>query len=397
MFKYRYKSLRGEVRAVTHNGVFRKQISLFEGVALIVSGTIGAGVLGLPFAIAKVGVFLGVLYIIAVGALMIGLNLLLGSIAVRTKQKMQLVGFAEKYLGKPWKYVMTFLLYLMLWGVLVIYIIGEGRVLAELFGGSEFFWSTIFFTFVALFIYIGINTIKVIELFLSMGVLAVVLILTIYSAPHMEVASLQHINFANLLLPYGILLFAFHGTTAVPEAHSILIKNKTNFKKAIIISGIISIIVYALFSAVVVGVTGQVTSEIATIALGSKLGVKIFLLGNLFAVLAMGTSCLMAGLALRDSMSWDFKISQGLATLLVCGVPFLIFVLGIRQFIAAMDIVGGVFMSFEMLLILAIYWRAKQKGDLKVGKYKLYHTTLLFILLLFALSVGAVYSVIKLF
>jgi hypothetical protein len=62
-----------------------------------------------------------------------------------------------------------------------------------------------------------------------------------------------------------------------------------------------------------------------------------------------------------------------------------------------MDFVGGVFISLTMFLVILIYWRAKQKGDLPVGKYRLHHTTLLIALLVLALTGGALYSIIKLF
>ncbi|PIZ93656.1 MAG: amino acid permease, partial [Candidatus Magasanikbacteria bacterium CG_4_10_14_0_2_um_filter_41_10] len=42
-----------------HQGIFRPRITLFEGIALMLSGTIGAGVLGLPYAVAKSGVLIG--------------------------------------------------------------------------------------------------------------------------------------------------------------------------------------------------------------------------------------------------------------------------------------------------------------------------------------------------
>ena len=202
--EYKYKSLRDEKIPPTHLGIFKKNISMFEGVALIVSGTIGAGVLGLPFAIAKVGVILGVLYIVAIGSLMIGLNLLLGKVATATGTNMQLVGFAEKYLGTVGKWFMTGLLYFMLWGVLTVYIIGEGEVLSAIFGGSEFFWSVVFFIFATILIYIGMQTIKVVELFLSLGILGVVLILVLTSAFHIQPINLSEINFANLSLKKAV-------------------------------------------------------------------------------------------------------------------------------------------------------------------------------------------------
>jgi len=119
--------------------------------------------------------------------------------------------------------------------------------------------------------------------------------------------------------------------------------------------------------------------------------------GNIFAVFAMGASFLMVGVALRDSFVWDFKFPKGIASFFVCGVPIVIFLLGLRQFIAAVDIVGGVFGSIELLLLVLIYWRAKSLGDLPVGKYKLHHTALLAALLFLAFSFGAIYSVVKLF
>lgn len=388
---------KNEVSVAYYYGTFRRRLSLFQGVALIVSGTIGAGVLGIPYAVAKVGIGIGLLYILGLGLLMMGLNLLLGEVAVRTKEELQVVGLAGKYLGKVGKWVMTGLVYIMSFGILTIYIIGEGQTLSALLSGSPFVWSLLFWAFGCILILSGMRTIKTVELFLTLGVLAVIAFIVMMSSAHIEYVNWQHTDLAHLLLPYGIILFAFSGTAAVPEAHSILQNRDKLFKEAIIIAGIISIVAYALFTTLVVGVTGFGTTEIATIGLGEVAGVKIAVLGNLFACLAMGTSFLLGGMALRDSFHWDFKISKFFSTTIVCVVPLLIFLLGVRSFIATIDVIGGVFMSLQMLLIVLIYWRAKQAGDLPVGKFKLHHTLLLVLLLVLALTVGAVYSVVKLF
>ena len=58
---------------------------------------------------------------------MIGLNLLLGEVSAETKGDYQLVGLTYKYLGKIGGRVMTFLSYLMLIGVLTIYIIEKEK------------------------------------------------------------------------------------------------------------------------------------------------------------------------------------------------------------------------------------------------------------------------------
>ncbi len=130
-----------------HKGIFRKQISLFEAVALILSGTIGAGILGIPYAVAKSGLLIGVIYIIGLGLLMIGLNTLLGFVAINTNHQYQLPGLAKEYLGKYAGYIISAVSYMMFFGVLVVFIIGEGSSLSALFGGSEYYWSIIFFFF----------------------------------------------------------------------------------------------------------------------------------------------------------------------------------------------------------------------------------------------------------
>jgi len=241
------------------------------------------------------------------------------------------------------------------------------------------------------------RTIKVIEFVLTLAILAVVLLIVMWSAPYVEWSHISYHNPAYIFFPYGVILFAFSGSAAVPEAHSILAHKDLEFKKAIMYAAIITTVVYSLFAFITVGVTGAQTTEIATVGLGQKLGPWMFVLGNVFAVLAMATSFLMTALALRDSMAWDFKVKQSLSNVLVLGLPLLVFVLGIRQFIAAIDFVGGVLISAQLLLIILIYLRAKQMGHLEKSKYNLHNTLWLVLLLVLAFSVGALYSVFKLF
>jgi len=397
MFNKRPKRLDEQLSLVKYQGIFRRKLTMFQGVALIVSVTIGAGVLGVPYAISKVGIGLGLVYIIGLGILMTGLNLLIGGITVRTRGNLQLVGLANKYLGRVGEVLMIILKYVSGVGILVIYIIGVGKTAAVFLNGSEVTWSLIFFAVGSLLIFNGMRSIKVVDFFLSIVILAVVLLIASFGASSIDLLNFEYNNFSNFLLPYGVILFAFHGGAAIPEVHSILSNRKKTFKSAIIIAGIISITTYLLFTLVVLGVTGKDTTEIATIGLGQAVGPVMLIFGNIFAILAMGTSFLTVGLSLRDSLVWDHKIKETLAALLVCVVPLIVFLLGLRQFIMAIDIVGGIFISLEMLMVIIIYWRAKQIGDLKPGKYRLHHTLLLAVLLILALVVGVIYSVVKLF
>lgn len=382
---------------IQHYGVFRRPLSFWQTVALIVSGTVGAGVLGIPYVAAQVGLSVAIAYIVGLGLLMMGLNLLLGEVVVRTKGTVHLAGLAGKYLGPVGKVIMTVLFYSLLMGSLVIYIIGEGEALAALFGGDQLMWSLVFFAIAMIFVVRGLRTIKTIELVLTLVIFLVVLLIGTWGAPAIKFPNISYTHLGALLLPYGVILFSFHGATAIPEAHTLLSNKKLQFKQAIILSTAITIALYAFFTFVVVGVTGTSTTEVATIGLGKELGKYMLIFGNAFAALAMGTGFLLNGVAMTDSLSWDFGMKRKYALALTGGIPLLVFLAGVRGFIAAIDLVGGVFISLEMLVILLIYWRAKQKGDLPVGKYKLHHALLIFAALVLALSFGAVYSILTTF
>ena len=395
--KYKYKRLDEDLVLAKHLGVFRQRIGPVQATALIMSATIGAGVLGIPYAVSRVGLTLGILYIIVIGLLLLTLNLLVGEVVAGTDGEFQLVGLARKYLGRFGGYLMTILNYLMAFGILVVYIIGEGKVLANLFGGDAFWWSVGFFLIGSILVAFGLQTIKTFELLLSFGILVVIVLIAGLGAQHVQVENLTYHNLAYLLLPYGVILFSFSGAGSIPEAHTLLKNRDTDFRNSIIVAGLIIMVAYILFTLVTVGVTGAETTEIATIGLGQKIGTSMFLLGNIFAMLAMGTCFLLGGVALRDSLRWDYKLSNLTSFLLVCLVPISIFLLGLRSFIEAIDIVGGVFVSLEMLLLVLIYWRAKHLGHLKPSKYRLHHIWLLIAPLILAFTVGAVYSVVRLF
>jgi tyrosine-specific transport protein len=352
-----------DISLATHHGIFRQQLSLFQAVALIVSGTIGAGILGIPYAIAQVGWLPGFFSIILVGLLMMGVNLLIARVVIGTKQQLHFVGLAERYLGRVGKYLMSVIMYGMLFGILVVYILGVGESLAVLLGWDPRLWSTVFFLLGAMCILFGLRTIKSVEFFLSLGILCVVLLISVTLVPSINTTHFGLVSLHNILVPYGVLLFAFHGTTSLPEAYSLVQNREKYFMEAVKVSSVIVIAIYALFTFVVLGVTGPYTTEIATVGLGQAIGPIMLILGNIFAVLAMGTSYLVAGLALRDSLVWDIKVTKSLATAAVTCIPYLIFLFWATSFVGMIDFVGGVFMTSEIVLLLIIYVVAKRRGD----------------------------------
>ena len=117
---------------VLHQGVYKKTATTSEAVFIITGMTIGAGILGLPYVIARSGLAVGLVLVVLWGLVMLLLNLMLGEIAVRTEGNFQLPGFAGKYLGQWAKNLMSVIIVFSGFGALLAYIIGEGQTLAEI-------------------------------------------------------------------------------------------------------------------------------------------------------------------------------------------------------------------------------------------------------------------------
>ena len=130
-------------RGVSEKGFFARH-KLWMAISTLVGTIVGAGILGLPYVISKVGFVYGSVLIVLLGLAFLLLNLCMGEIVLRTRQQHQLTGYAAKYLGQKGKWIMTLTLILSIYGALTAYLIGEGETLHAIFGGSSLLYTLIF-------------------------------------------------------------------------------------------------------------------------------------------------------------------------------------------------------------------------------------------------------------
>ena len=152
-----------EKKIILHQGVYKPSASVADAVFMITGMTIGAGVLGIPYVVAQVGLKIGIAYILVLGLVMLALNLMLGEIAVRTNESLQIPGLVGKYLGKWAKLFLNIIIIFASYGALLAYIIGEGQSLSALFGGSPVVWSVVFWSIASAVVWRGLQTIKIAE------------------------------------------------------------------------------------------------------------------------------------------------------------------------------------------------------------------------------------------
>ena len=362
-----------EQKIILHQGTYKKTATTAEAVFMITGMTIGAGILGLPYAIAQVGLAVGLLYILVLGIIMLSLQLMIGEVIVRTGENLQLPGLAGKYLGKWAKFLLSLTLVSSSYGALLAYIVGEGESLSAMFGGNPLAWSVIFWSVGSFLIWGGLQRIRKAEKIVSSFVIVLIVCLALFLLPHADASAIWQVKTTNLFLPFGVILFALHGTPAIAEAHALLPGSERRFKKALLLGTLIPILVYMLFAGAVVAVSGLATTEVATIGLGEKFGSSMLFFANLFAVLAMSTAFMGLGTALKETLVWDYKVPKFAAKLLVISLPLALFLVGARNFIVILEVVGGLFIATEGVIMTLVYGRARARGDVKPRFFASHH------------------------
>ena len=364
-------------KIILYQGIYKKRVSISDAVFMITGMTIGAGVLGVPYVVAQVGLKIGIAYIIGLGTVILCLNLILGEIAVRTSESLQITGLVGKYLGRGPKYFMNIVILFGSYGSLLAYIVGEGQALAALFGGDAVIWSGVFWSLASVIVWRGLQTIKHVEKVLSILVMSIILGLSVYILRDIHVLNWNHMDLSSIFLPYGVILFALNGTGGIIEAHALLPQDQKSFKKALIIGSLIPMVIYVIFAVAVVGAMGLQTTEIATIGLGAAFGKGVLILGNIFAILAMGSGFIGSGIVLKQNFIWDNNISRFKAEFFVISLPILLFLAGFRQFITILGTAGGVLIGIQAIMLILVCWQARKKGDIDDAPYGLRHFWLL--------------------
>ncbi len=383
-----------ECQVVLHQGKYKKTATLTEAVFMITGMTIGAGVLGIPFVVARVGLAIGLMEILFLGAVMLFLNLMIGEVASLTGDSLQLTGLAGKYLG-PWaKLIFSITFMLGSYGVLLAYLVGMGATVAALIGGSSTVWSIIFWSIGSLVVWRGLSAVTIFETTFGFFVIAFIVGLSFYLLPHISFINLGYANPASFFLPLGVILFALDGAPAVAEAHALLPRDPRTFRRAVIIGTMIPVAVYFLFTLAVVGSQGFGVDPIATVGLGAEYGGLIKLLGSLFAIVAMGTAFVGRGTAFKDTLHWDYKIPPWAAELLVFIIPLALFLGGVTNFVQILSIVGGVFLALEAIIMVLVYVRARHH-HVAANSFRLAHPVWLEFCVLLVFTSAAVLSILK--
>ena len=367
--------------------------AFYEAVATLTGCIIGAGILGIPYVVVRSGFWTGMLVIIGLGLASLLIHLLTGEVALRSKTCHQLVGYATKYLGKPGKYLMTASMIIGVYGALIAYTLGTSESLSALFGGPVWMWAVIFYALMSALIYGGIQMLEKSELWMEglKFVVFIAILVVLFSSKYFSSARFVGFAWEKLLIPYGVVLFAYAGTAAIPEVREELQKCKLLTRNAIIWGSVIPMITYALFAIAVVGVTGGLTTEVATIGIAKATGGFTFILLHVFAILAMATSFIALGYALKDMYHLDFKLPHGESWILTIAIPALLIGVGIHSFVDTLQVAGVFAGGLAGITIVLMHAKARKRSERK-PEYQIKMNWLVYGVLIALFAIGMLFE-----
>ena len=364
---------------------------LFQAISTLTGTVIGAGFLGIPYVVARSGFLIGLGWMILISVMMLFINLMIGEIALSTKTIHQIPGYASKYLGRKTKIFIFIAAVFGLYAALIAYLLGEGESISFLFSGTinyALLSGIVFWLVVAMISFGGIKRFKKIEPLAVLAVFLVVIVLGVVSWNKIDVSNLAYNNPGYLFLPFGVILFAFLGTSAIPEMRRVLEKNEKLMKKAIIIGSLVPLFVYLLFTVVVLGLFGSEVSEIATISFGKTV--------TLLGMFTMFTAFLALNLALQDTFRFDFDFSQKKAWFFACFFPLIIFILikiyNLAGFVKILSLGGAISGGLLGIAILLIHENVKNKKLERKPEFRLRFPLLIKIFFIILFLVGIVYE-----
>ena len=367
------------------------------------SGTIiGVGLFGLPFVTAKVGFLPMVIYFLILGGFIITIQLMYGEISLRTKNNHRLPGYASIFLNKKAAAVSYLSTFIGLTGSLLAYIIVGGEFLTNFLspylGGTQFFYSSLFFIVGAVIIYFGTGSVSKTEFF-SIGLFfAILLVLLVKAAPHIQFQFFLENNVAqHFFLPYGVILFSLGGMAVIPEMREILGKHERSLLPIIVIGTLIPMVTYLLFIVIIFGVTGAATTPEGLLGFNRVTGGGVAHLGYLFGIIATFTSFLTLGITLKKEFQYDRGLPAPIAWGIAVMPAYAAYLIGISDFIGIIGFIGSVMLGIDTIMIIAIYLRARKQSQ-RIPAYQLNISfpLSLIIITIFMIGIGLeIYSLLK--
>lgn len=354
---------------------------------------IGVGMFGIPFSFFKAGFWLGTFELVILSGVMMLVHLLYARIIIATSSPHRLPGYALTYLGGYAEVLAVLASFFGITGSLLAYILVGSIFLHNIFqsfwmGSSEMLWAIAITLSSALITLFTLKKEALLDSILSaalMGFLGYIIFLLF---PQVSYENFSGINLSEAFLPYGVLLFALAGGTAIPNVVTILEGDSKKIKLAVLVGTLIPAIVYFLFAFAVVGSVGSGVSEEAIDSLKNIMSENLILVLSLIGFLAVYDSYIILNSNAQALLKLDFRFPQKVAWLSATLLPFALYWLGLQNFILIIGASGAIAGGIEVGLIIAIHNRIRRNQGQTPGWFSYFWRTAV----IFMVTIGVGYE-----
>ena len=349
---------------------------------------IGVGMLSLPFAVVRDGLVFGLLELCAAALVSYLVLRLYGDLIMIRGGKARFIHVLGRELGHFGTGIASFAYIGATFGALIAFLIFGGQflrvVLFDVLPLKAATSSVLFFILASFFTIGGSLSVTRVQRVLVPLFMMLIGVLVLVALPHM---SLNHFelpsSFEHIGLSFGMMLFAFHGMSALPEMRDILGRHAHLLPRAIGFGSAIVFTVYVVFILSVLGVTGLQTTENAIPGLGA-LGHGVVVFASAIALLVTFTVYMNVASALTNTFLYDLRMRFIPGWLLTACVPLLIFLAGAQHIASVLSVTGGILGSLTGIMMLIAYERARvsaelPKNSLQISQWPIALTFLIFV------------------
>lgn len=347
-----------------------ERVSLWQGIRPLMGTVIGVGFFGLPFVFSQGGYLLVLGELLILALVQIAFLHAYADLVFAKKGRarfLHIIGDAFGPLGRALAFVTFFG---SLWGAMVAYLLAGGDFFSYILkawipGIGQHVLSVVLgviFLFALLF---GSFVVPRVQRYLIPFFLGVLGILSFFSLSHISITRLAVISWDQWIPPLGVLLFSLSGISAIPEMRDALAGNGKKLRQAIFWGMLLIVGIYALFSAIVVGISGNGT-PVQAVAAFAGIAPWMVLLGSVLGLTTITTAYMNLGSALLHTLLYDVRLRFLPSLVLVGGVPLVLVVFGVSNMIGVLQYTGGVFGSLLSILVLLAYEKARRDRKLPV-------------------------------
>ena len=344
----------------------KKYLSNFEGTMIIAGSGIGTGILTLPYAINKIGLFGALIAFIVAYLVSLVLYLMICEMTRNSKNSKELLGILNEHLfngkhGKILSVIFFILLILMILQTLIVYILCGSEIISDLLPLKMVSSKIIFYTICSLVIMFGIKGISNGEN-ISVSLIAfVIFLLSVISLFNTQRG--LNLSFGDpkiVLAVYGLFMFAFSSIFSIVQVTNYLEK-KDDAKKVVITGLSVNALLTIIFAIISIIGSKEVTT-IATIGLADTINNNVIkVLCSIFVLLAMFSSYWTSGLAFTDIVEAELKIKRKSAWI-ISTIPTIILALILPMSILDIIQIGsGALSIILVIVIIPAYYHAVKK------------------------------------